>query len=321
MRVYFHTGNHNNHWGISDTVLFVKNALQDIGYAACVSHNIVAGEVNILMENFKPEHVQDIANKFHSGSRYIMIATEPVINGTFNGGIEGTHWHYSNTDYWKGRFEAFNQIAPFASAIWVLAESMVAGYQALFPELPVRFLPHGYVNNFATVNQREDRDRDIDFFFSGTLTDHRRAILLKLFERYKTVHVDQSAGAYLREDYLSRSKICLSLRLSPHNQIPSVSRMHYLLQNGSFVLQEAYALPCPLDPYVMHVPSTDVANWAVAALDLTNRREIAAAAHARFKADMPMSRILPPLLDEALARSAAPLGRGPLPAKRFAVPA
>jgi len=301
MRIYIHTGNHQNHHGIGDTVLFLKNAFRDCGYTACISHKIMPGHVNVLMENFvDPKHLGEMFGALAAGTRYILIGTEPIVKGTFNGGIEDSHWHYSNTPYWKVRFDAFRVAVEMASAVWVLAESMLTAYRALSPRVPVRFLPHGYVEDFATVRQRPDEERDIDFYFSGSLTDHRKDILTALARKHEVCYNDMNTPEYLRQDHLSRSKVCLSLRLSPNNEIPSVSRMHFHLQNRSFLLHESYALPCPLDPFVIQTPGDDVIGWAIAALDMDNRREIAEAAHARFKAALPMTQLMPPLLDEAL---------------------
>lgn len=47
-----YTGNHNSHHGIGDTVLFLKNALQDCGHYASISHRM--GEIaNGAYERFK----------------------------------------------------------------------------------------------------------------------------------------------------------------------------------------------------------------------------------------------------------------------------
>jgi hypothetical protein len=314
MRISIHCGNHDNSHGIADTVLFLKNALQDCGHTACISSTIVPGQLNLVMEHFVEErHLRALLDGHAAGARFILIGTEPIVGGTFNGGVEGSHWHYSNSDYWKLRFDSFKVAAALAETIWVLAESMVPGYAARFPTLPVRFLPHGHVRDFATVRQRPESERDIDFYFSGSLTEHRRRILGKLAQSHTVVTDDQGTPEYLRQDHLSRSKVCLSLRLSPHNDIPSVSRMHFHLQNRSFLLHEAYPLPCPLDPFVLQAPGDDLITWAHAALELPNRREIADSMHDRFKAALPMTQFLPPLLDEALAHGTrcqgAPMAR------------
>jgi hypothetical protein len=305
MRFYIHSGNHNSHHGIGDTVLFLKNALQDCGHTACISHTIVPGHVNIVMEHFvKESHLRALLDGHAAGARFILIGTEPIVGGSFNSGIDGSHWHYSNSDYWTVRFDAFKAALALADGVWVLAESMLPAYSQLFPRAPVRFLPHGYVNDFATVRQRPEEERDIDFYFSGSLTDHRKRILATLNSTHKVTLDDANSPEYLRQDHLSRAKVCLSLRLSPQNVIPSVSRMHYHLQNQSFLLQEKYALDGPLDPFVMHAPAGDIVPWAISALELPNRREIAEAMHQRFKVALPMRDLLPPLLDEVIERVA-----------------
>jgi hypothetical protein len=305
MRIYIHSGNHGNHAGISDTVMFLKNALQDCGYTACISHKLMPGYVNILLEHFVDTNaLHSLMAARRAGARYILIGTEPIINGTFNGGIESQHWHYSNSKYWKLRFEYFLIAASLADAVWVLAESMVPGYNECLQSQSVRFLPHGYVSDFATVRQRPEAQRDIDFFFSGTLTEYRQRIVDSLAQHHTVVRHSSSTPEYLRQDHMSRAKVCLSLRLSPNNEIPSVSRMHFHLQNRSFLLHESYALPSPLDAFVTSVPSKEIVEWARAALELTNRREIAESGHALFKSTLPMSRLLPPLMDEALSAMA-----------------
>lgn len=304
MRIYIHTGNHDNHPGIADTVMFLKNALQDCGYTACISHTIMPGHLNVLTEGFdKPHDLNALVEGYHAGARYVLIGTEPILRGIFNGGVDAQHAHYGNSHYWTQRFDAFRLACQFAGAVWVLAESMLSAYRELLPQLPVRFLPHGYVEDFASVRQRAEEERDIDFYFSGSMTEHRKQILRALGATHNVCVNDNCTPEYLRQDHLSRAKVCLSLRLSPHNEIPSVSRMHFHLQNRSFLLHERYALPCPLDPFVMQVPSDDLVEWARAALALTNRREIAEAALTRFRQALPMTRLLPPLLDEAIARA------------------
>lgn len=313
MRFYIHTGNHSNSNGIADTVMLLKNALQDCGHQACISHRIEPRHTNIVMEHFVEERsLRELLEGRAAGARFILIGTEPIVGGTFNGGIENGHWHYGNRDYWKLRYDAFKVAAQMADVIWVLAESMVPDYAAQFPHLPVRFLPHGWVSDFATVRQRPEAERDIDFYFSGSLTDHRRTILGALAKAgHLVVTNDQATPEYLRQDHLSRAKVCLSLRLSPANRIPSVSRMHFHLQNRSFLLHEAYALAGPLDPFVLTAPADDLLTWAQAALQLPDRRALADGAHDRFREAMPMTRLLPPLLDEAIERIAtsAPLRR------------
>ncbi len=302
MRVYIHTGNHGNHHGITDIVMLLKNALQDCGHTACISHRLMPGYVNILLEHFvDAQSVQRLLAAHSAGARYILIGTEPIIDGSFNSGVATRDNHYGNAHYWDMRYRFFLIAAELADAVWVLAESMVPGYSQALNGRTVRHLPHGYVTDFATVRQRPEAERDIDFYFSGAITEHRRGILDRLARKHHVMRYSDCPPEYLRQDHVSRAKVCLSLRLSPENEIPSVSRMHYHLQNRSFVLHEAYALSSPLDPFVMKVPSADLFDWAEAALELSNRRVIADSAHELFKSSLPMSALMPPLLEEAFA--------------------
>ena len=307
MDFVIHTGNHNNSNGIGDTVQFLRSVLRDCGHRAIISPTIVPGRVNLLLEHFVEErHLRELLDGHAAGARYVLIGTEPIIGGRFNGGIDDKHWHYSNTKYWQVRFDTFKIAARVAEAIWVLAESMLPGYAELFPNLPVRFLPHGWASDFASVKHRPEVEKDVDFFFSGSMTEHRQRLLGDLARRHRVIYQAPDAPDYLRQEHLSRTKVCLSLRLSETNRIPSISRMHFYLQNRCFMLHEAYELPCPLDPFVLSAPTADLAAWAEAALHLPNRREIADGVHEQFKAAVPMTRVLPPLVDEVLARIARP---------------
>jgi len=307
MRFSIHSGNHDNSVGITDTVSFLKCALRDCGHTAVLSHEIDAQAINIVLEHFIEErHLRPLIEGHAAGARLVLVGTEPIVNGTFNGGIDGKHWHYGNRAYWQLRFESFKAAAAICDAIWVLDESMVAAYQALFPHVPVRFLPHGWVSGFATIDQsRPEAERDIDFFFSGSLTDHRKRVLATLARQHRVVHTVPGTPEYLRQDYLARTKVCLSLRLSERNSIPSVSRMHYHLHNRNFLLHERYDLPSPLDPFVLHADGDELLHWADAALQLPNRRDIADAAFEKFKVGLPMTRLLPPLLQDVTQRQPA----------------
>jgi hypothetical protein len=307
MNFYLHTGNHNNFPGIADTISFLKCALQDCGHTAYISPGIVPGKVHIVMEAFvEQKHLDAVIDGYANGARYILIGTEPIINGCFNRGIVDQHHHYSNGDYWQTRFQNFVTAAKYAEVIWVLDSSMIDEYQRTFAHLPVRFLPHGHVNHFDTVPNRPESERDIDFYFSGAVTAYREGILRALASTHTLMFNHPRTSEYLRLDFLSRAKVCLSLRLSERNDIPSVSRMHFHLLNKSYLLHERYALPCALDPFVLHVPPERFLEWACAALEVPNRREIAEARFEQFKLSMPMTDLLPPLLDEALARGTPP---------------
>ena len=300
MRYSIHTGNHQNSPTIGDMVQFVRCALADCGHDAQINEQIVNDRFNVVLEHFvDAESLARIVDGHARGARYILIGTEPIVGGTFNGHMVDSHWHYSNAPYWRQRYEAFLKVAGLADAVWVFAESMVESYRAVLPGLPIVFLPHGYVDGFQSVRHRPAGEKDIDFYFSGTMTTYRQAILQRLALRHRVVFNNKDTPEYLRSEQLARSKVFLSLRLMPENTIPSVSRMHFHLQNRNYMIHERYERPCALDPFVMHVPPAELVDWALAALDVTNRGEAAEAACTRFRNEMPMSRLMPAVLADS----------------------
>jgi hypothetical protein len=313
MRVCIYTGNHGNAVGLSDVVRVLRNSIAECGYDVCVSHLLMPGCCNILIEHFIDEPViRHVLEAKTPGTRFALIGTELVTGSTFNQNVVRKHHHYGNDPYWQMRYEGFMIVAGLADVVWVLAEPALAAYQAILPGKPVRFMPHGWVPDFELVRHRPEAEKDIDFHFSGTLTDHRRDILKALAARgHRVVFNDQGTPDYLRLDQLSRTKVCLSLPLSPDNRLPSVSRMHFHLQNRNFLIQEAYAGSCELDPYVMHASRAEVVEWASAALEIPNRREIADGVWRRFKAELPMTRWMRPLMAEATGEATQP-AREPL---------
>jgi hypothetical protein len=305
MRVCIYTGNHGNSLGISDLVRLLKQGAIDCGHDAVVSHELLPGHCNILIEHFNEDaHLAHLRERKTADTRCVMVCTELITGSTFNGGMGINQGHYSNQAYWQKRYNGFQVAAQLMDFIWVLSELAIAPYAAELPDKPVRFLPHGYVSGMDLVTHRDEADKDIDFYFSGGLTDYRRAILSELARTHRLAYNAQNTPDYLRLDQMARTKVCLSLPLSPENELPSVSRMHFHLQNRSFLIHEAHAKSSILDPYVMHAPHGDLIEWARAALDLPNRREIANGIHVRFKNEMPITRWMRPLLDEAMGQPA-----------------
>ena len=312
MRVNIYTGNHNNSVTITDLVYLLRGGIRDCGYDATISHDLMPGGCNIMIEHFLDDtNLLRLINAKTPGTRYVMIGTERLTGNTFNRGLGDKDSHYGNEVYWRTRFNNFMVAAQLSDAIWVLAEPEVAAYSAALPGKAVAFLPHGHVSEFAQVKHRPEATKDIDFFFSGSMTTHRRAIINALAEKHLVVYNPMHTADYLRMDLMSRAKVCLSMRISPDNEYPSVSRMHFHIENRNFLLHEAYAQGSPLDPYVLTAPPEDFVEWARHALDLSNRAELAEGLLAKFQTEMPMTRWLGPMLHSVLhageAAIAAPL--------------
>lgn len=307
-RVNIWTSNHYSTPGIQDTVLMIRNGARDAGWDAWISDRIVPGCINLTLEHFiEPETIAYMRSRKTPGTRLVVVCTEVISPQGFNCDLNAGDDHYANAEYWRDRHRGFLAVAEFADELWVLSPQQIAAYRAVLPGRPVRYLPHGWVPEMDRVQHLDERDKDIDFFFSGSLTPDRTAVMEALAVRHRVAFSPQGAPDYLRLDLLARTKVCLSLPLSVRNRLPSVSRIHYHLQNRNFVLQQQYAERCALDPYVLHAPADDYVEWARAALDIPTRREIAEGANLRFRTECRLAPWIDALLrGEATAESDGP---------------
>ena len=308
MKFSIHIGNHDNTLSIADTVWFLRQALIDCGHDVQMNVGIRTDRVNILIEHFLDEaSIQLMAQVREIGARYIVIATEPISHGCFHGGVRRNHWHYGNDDKWARRYQGFRRVVAFSEAVWVLDESMLDSYREALPGVKLLYLPHGHVSGYRSFEHRPEAEKDIDFYFSGTLTQHRESVLKELQRRgHKVLAHEQGVAPYLRHEWQSRARVCLSMRLDEANLIPSVSRMHYHLQQANYLIHERYERPCRLDPYVMHVPPAELVDFAEAALDVTDRRTAAEGLLQRCSEGLPMHQLLPPLLAASLEAASMP---------------
>ena len=269
-----------------------------------------AGFDAVLIENFGDERYRNfIRSRCTPGTRYIIVCSELISAGGFNVSLGASDPHYGDRPYWDTRYRGFLDIASMSEELWVLHDGVIADYQKVFPDKRISFLRHGWVSGMSQVQHRREQDKDIDFYFSGVMTPTRIEILERLQRSHRIAVLPQSCPDYLRNDVLARSKICLAMPLTPLNSLPSISRLHYHILNRNFVVQQAYAESCILDQYVLNAPTAEFVDWAREALAIPNRRELAEASHARFQAEMPLSKSLRPMLDPNDVEEKAPAPR------------
>ena len=84
MRFSICSGNHGNSTSITDTVTWLQRALQECGHRADINFGIEPRAVNILIEHFVDEKtLRDLLEGRRRGTRYVLIATEPIVGGVF----------------------------------------------------------------------------------------------------------------------------------------------------------------------------------------------------------------------------------------------
>lgn len=299
MRFHIFVSNHGA--AVQDLALHLQKSLESCGHPTFFSGKLVAGSCNIIIENFGPRLMEMAIDLAHAGTPIIIWATEEITGETFNINVDDTSSHYGDREHWKLRYDNFATVAEHAAAIWVPVESLVEPYRDAVPGVPVQFFPHGYAEGYPRIEQRPEAQKDIDFYFSGSATAHRKSLLQALAKRHAVVSHHHEVPEYVRRDYISRAKVCLSMRLGPETRLPSVSRMHALVMNACHVLHEQCPQPSHLDRYVNHVRWDDMPGACEEALRLPDRQARADAMRERLRAELPMKDVVPRLLDEVFS--------------------
>lgn len=108
-----------------------------------------------------------------------------------------------------------------------MAELLSYGHQ-------VAHVPLGYVPEWTRIQLATEQD--IDVLFYGSMNERRHAVLRKMSERLKVVHMYKVYGPK-RDEYIARSKIVLNLHYHDNGSF-EVARVGYLLANRALVLSE-----------------------------------------------------------------------------------
>jgi hypothetical protein len=149
-----------------------------------------------------------------------------------------------------------------------------------------------------------DVEEDIDFLFTGVLTDRRRRLLETLAARgFVTRHLPVGAPEYLRHHFMRRTKVYLAPRHFDTTRTLSKMRVYWALCHGYYYLVEAGTDPTDLDTHLQWFSTADEL-VAAAELDQATRHTTVADQRARFRASStvnPFADLLAPWRQVAVA--------------------
>lgn len=284
-------GNHGEQCTqIEDLVRYFYLALKEPGYRVEVSKDIEPGAINILFESFNAAAADVIITSAKSGVKFIVVATEFVTNGTFNFfQKERDNSWYSNRAMWDDRYVNFIKVMEYCQAIWCLTQEQYIGYNQILPASLLHKIPIGYLENYAPVNHHSDPVKDIDFLFTGTMTERRRHILTAFINQGMSVRVC-TAGTpnFIRESSVARSKICLGLKQLDSWSMPSLIRYYYHLMANSMIVAEKCDVESEVDDYIISVDSANYIQFCMDFLRSGQYSSVAKANHERFRDEMPL---------------------------------
>jgi len=301
-------GNHAaNGLAIFDTLHLIKHSLEELGHQAHFERNICPGHINIVTEFFTYDFMAHYDNALKTEcTQFIIIATEYLTGETFNNfdnlkieQFTSLDSHYDNLTYWEKRFATFELAAKNATAIWHLSEHQVKNYEQRFGKDKVHYLPHAYVSTLEKQSQVSLENKDIDVIFTGTSTPYRMNILNALANKGLKVKIlEVMTPDYIRDSWISRSKVAINLRQHADWKFPSNSRYYYHLMNHSMLVSELCEFNCDLSSYVDEISADSFIDHVQMQVNNEEYQDIANNNMERFKVDRPMK----PLMESLLKR-------------------
>ncbi len=301
--VYENHGNFGLHVG--DYFIYLKYALESVGHRADIEYAFAPGYMNIMLECFNDMVTEKIESSWTAGTGLIVIATEFLTGMTFNdiyledNASRLQSDHNQRHDVWQMRYNNFVSLLPRMTAVWHVAEQQQIVYQEAFPTTLVDYMPHGYIEQFATVKNRTDLHKDIDVLFTGTMTSYRKNILQSLSDAgLQVMSSILFTAPFHREDLVARSKLVLNIKQHPDWKHESVTRLYYHISNDSLLMTDRCRHQSDLFPYVIERKG----EWVAAVKQVLNKGDFtdrAKAARERFSKERPVLKLIAPLLHRA----------------------
>ncbi len=192
--------------------------------------------------------------------------------------------HYEKITYWKRRFKNLVAILKHTNNIWLVSESQMEGYKKKFPDKKIILFKHSFLKSYQPLIHLKDSAKDIDFLFSGTLTEYRNKILNQFKNKgYCVKTIPASTPTLLRNEYISRAKICLNIRQSANWRYASTQRYFYHIINQSLLISEKCTEGSELDDYIIIVKPEKFITECIKYLQKGTYTEIANQNYLKFK--------------------------------------
>lgn len=235
-------GNHN-YANVEDQLSYIYDGLDHIGQRAVYSDKYYNNGINVILENNINDFYKILLNMRNSNqkSKIVFIATEVIKDGVFNSGnVEfeinandgAAQDHYNNYRYWKYRYDSFLELLPSIDCIVCYSEQLVAEYKKLHKN--VFYLPLAYPDNFVPLKRKPFERRSIDCIFTGTFENEYRQKILQDVQKKGNLNVTMlkaNTPKYIRDEYFSRTKIAIGIKISERAGLLSKFRAFYCLTN------------------------------------------------------------------------------------------
>ncbi|MFC1681890.1 hypothetical protein ACFL1S_08995, partial [Pseudomonadota bacterium] len=210
-----------------DCVLGIHASLSSLGYDVVISPGFLhTKRMNLIVgfDNAQPTTREQLREK---DIDYMVYEIGSVKNG--GTGQQGQTLDIEN-DYLPSLAASRLVISPYRNVVRTLADK----------DIEARYVRWGYVPELNESSPLPDERRDFDCYFYGEITPARRDLLQTLVDAKLAAKASGYPGvpAFLRNHYLSRSKLVLSLQRGGTSGPVTPWRIMYALQNGYCVVTE-----------------------------------------------------------------------------------
>ncbi len=287
-----------NHWNfgivVADTLLMIQYALQELGFTANINKDLDPSATNILLDGFDEEYVEKLKQLRDDGGKLWLVATEELSELGFNATAlnKKDKSHYSNQEYWQKRYDNFAKVIPLVECLFHPNQTQLPIYEKIFSK-ECYFLPHGFTTNFKTVQHRANKD--IDFVFTGALTEYRTRFFEELKRKgYNVTTLPVLSASFYRDDIIARSKVALNIRQTEDWPHFSNSRANYHLCNESALVSQYCPIHCDVANYI-EMPESDFMDHAIWLLETGKWQTVAKHAYQIYSSQHRLANLLQPL--------------------------
>lgn len=279
-----------------DSVRMIQGAILGAGRACTVTHNALErNRINVLVGIHTLADPALLDSVVDRGLDVVVVDTEMVRGKGFNGVADDRRWS-----------DLVLPLMQRAISVWDSSPENMAALRTHGVESEM--LSFGWVPELEG-DVRHDVEKDLDFYFCGSVTPHRRAIFDRLSDLGYRVAVAFDDLPFFRNQNLARAAVLPTLRQSETMRHVPQARILHLVANGCLVAGEGGENQEPVEDLFVHAGPDATPHEVVELLRHTrarsDRRLLAEAFRTRLRG-RPMATLIAPLLDAAERRASSP---------------
>lgn len=268
-----------------DFFLAVQDGLRSLGHEVFITATTLDKTAfNLIVGAYflKPESLRSIQL---SGVEFAHINTEIISGDLLN-------FNPKKVDF-LGSYLPSLQAGKF---VWDVVEDNMPEHRRYGTS--AHFCRWGWTPILEDIIHRETKD--LDFYFFGSMSERRVAVVADLRKRGFHGIADGTCPYFVRNDRISRAKICLNLRQDDKYTHVNAFRICYLANNSCSIVGEAELDPSGYLAHTVSVVDPSLIADAMESLLEGEKWKLQAAESYELFLSRPMKDLMAKLLDESL---------------------